>query len=204
MSPQSPAGRLHLVLQSTSEEVFEPDAVADAPLVRFIAYGDRHRIFGWVQLRADRLTDLLDAHDELHLSDVKIENLRDGTTPSVDDIIVGRRELVAVQATGPRGDPSRRHPTSTHPIAVESGDYLIAGHLHADPGIDPMASIAARAAMVPLTDAWIEYWSGGELRHRSTGTIIVNRENADRIRVVTEEDLTGDGLRPSRPSVRLA
>ena len=47
-----------------------------------------------------------------------------------------------------------------------------------------MASIAARPAMVPLTEAWIEYWSGGELKHRSTGTIIVNREKADRIRVV--------------------
>jgi hypothetical protein len=42
--------------------------------------------------------------------------------------------------------------------------------------------------MVPLTDAWIEYWSGGERRHRSTGTIIVNREEADWIRVATNED----------------
>ena len=41
--------------------------------------------------------------------------------------------------------------------------------------------------MVPLTDAWIEYWSDGELRHRSEGTIIVNREKADRIRLVTDE-----------------
>jgi len=172
--------------------------------VRFIAYGDRHRIFGWVRLRADRLTDLLDAHDELHLSDVKIETLDDGVTPSVEDIIVGRRELVAVQATGPRGDASRRHPTSRHPIAVESGSYLIAGHLHVDPGIDPIASIAGRPAMVPLTDAWIEYWSGGDLKHRSTGTIIVNREKADRICVVSEEELNGGRLRPSRPSVRPA
>jgi hypothetical protein len=198
----SPSARLHLDLQPTSEEVFEPDSVSDVPLVRFIAYGDRHRIFGWLQLRADRLTDLLDAHDEVHLTDVRIENLDDGVAPSVDEILIGRRELVAVQATGPRGDSARRHQTRRHPIAVESGDYRIAGYLHADPGLDPLASIAARRAMVPLTDAWIEYWSGGELKHRSSGTIIVNREKADRIRVVTEEDLVGGERRPSPPSVR--
>lgn len=200
MPPLSPASRLHLDFQTTSEEVFEPDSVSDTPLVRFIAYGDRHRIFGWIQLRADRLTDLLDAHEELHLADVKIESLEDGSTPSVDEIILGRRELVAVQAAGPRGDSSRRHQTRTHPIAVESGNYVIAGHLHAEPGIDPMTSIADRQTMVPLTDAWIEYWSGGERRHRSTGTIIVNREKADRIRVVAEEDLITGRLRPSSGS----
>ena len=189
MASMSTKGRLLLDLQPTSEAVFEPDAVSDSPIIRFVAYGDRHRVFGWIQLRADRLTDMLDAHEALHLTDVRIERLDDGTTPSMEEIIIGRRELVAVQATGPRGDSSRRHPTSRHRIAVESGDYRIAGYLHADPGLDPMASIAARPAMVPLTDAWIEYWAAGELRHRSEGTIIVNREKADRIRVVTDEEV---------------
>src|SRR5471030_2316161 len=59
MSPGSSSGRLYLILQPTPEEVFEPDSVADAPLVRFIAYGLQERVFGWVRLRADRLTDLL-------------------------------------------------------------------------------------------------------------------------------------------------
>jgi hypothetical protein len=197
-----PPGRLHLDLQPTSEEVFEPDSVSDAPIIRFVAYGERHRVFGWMQLRADRLTDMLNAHESLHLTDVRIERLDDATTPSMEEIIIGRRELVAVQATGPRGDSSRRHQTLPHPIAVESGDYVIAGHLHAEPGIDPMTSIAGRSAMVPLTDAWIEYWSGGECRHQSTGTIIVNRERADRIRVVTEAELTSHRLQPGKRSVR--
>lgn len=187
MSPKSSSGRLHLDLLPTFEEVFEPDAVAESPLVRFIAYGDHQRIFGWIQLRADRLTDLLNAHEELHLADVKIESLEDGSSPSVDEFVIGRRELVAVQATGPRGDASRRHHTRTHPITVRSGNYLIAGYLHADPGIDPIASIGRRGAMLPLTDARIEYWSYGELKHRSAGTIIVNRERADRIRVSTDK-----------------
>ena len=196
----STSARLHLDLQPTSEEVFEPDAVADSPIIRFVAYGDRHRVFGWIQLRADRLTDMLDAHQALHLTDVRIERLDDGTTPSMDEIIISRRELVAVQATGPQGDASRRRPTRRHPIAVESGDYRIAGYLHADPGVDPMASIAARPAMVPLTDARIEYWAGGELRHRSEGTIIVNRDKADRIWVVAEEEVADARRRPAAPN----
>ena len=74
-----PPGPLHFALQRTFEEIFEPDSVSEIPLVRFSAYAAHHRIFGWVRLRADRLTDLLNAHDELLLKDVEIEDLDDGT-----------------------------------------------------------------------------------------------------------------------------
>ena len=176
-------------MQPTREEVFEPDAVSDLPLVRFIAYGRHHRVFGWVRLRADRLTDLLNACGELHLADAEFESFDDGMGRSVDDIIIQRRELVAVHATGPRGDFALRQDTESHPVAVQSGNYLIRGQLHAEPGADPLASIGDRPAMLPLTQAWIEYWSGGERRHQSTGTIIVNREEADWIRLATGEGI---------------
>jgi len=202
MLPKSPSGRLYLILQPTPEEVFEPDAVADAPLVRFMAYGAHQLLSGWVRLRADRLTDLLNAHEELHLAEVVIESLEDGVTQSVDEIVIHRRELIAVHATGPRGDQARHQRTRTHPIAIQSGNYLIGGHLHADPGADPIASVGGRPAMVPLTDAWIEYWSGGERKHQSTGTIVVNRDEADWMRLVTDEDLIEGGLRPTSPRVR--
>ena len=197
MSLGSSSGRLYLILQPTPEEVFEPDSVADAPLVRFIAYGLQERVFGWVRLRADRLTDLLNAHEELHLAEVAIESLEDGVTQMADQVIIHRRDLVAVHATGPRGDAALHHRTRTHPIAIQSGNYLIGGHLHADPGADPIASLAGRPAMVPLTDAWIEYWSGGERKYQSTGTIVVNRHYADWLRVVTDEDLI-EGISPPR------
>jgi hypothetical protein len=191
----SSSGRLFLILQPTAEEVFEPDSVADAPLVRFIAYGLHERVFGWVRLRADRLTDLVNRHEELHLAEVEIENLEDGITKSVDEVLIHRHDLVAVHATGPRGDLSLHHRTRTHPVAIQSGNYLIAGHLHADPGADPIASLAGRPAMVPLTDAWIEYWSGGVRKYQSTGTIVVNRHYADWLEVVTDEDLI-EGISP--------
>jgi hypothetical protein len=56
--------------------------------------------------------------------------------------------------------------------------------------------------MMPLTDAWIEYWSGGERKHQATGTIVVNRDEADWMRIVTDEDLINGVLRLTAPSVR--
>ena len=51
--------------------------------------------------------------------------------------------------------------------------------------------------MVPLTDAWIEYWTRSNRTTQSIGTIIVNREQVDWMRVVTDEDLFGGLLRPA-------
>ena len=204
MLPQTPPDRLHLNLQRTPEEVFEPDYASDVPLVQFVAFGTHDRVFGWVRLRADRLTDLLNTHEELLLTDVEIENLEDGAIRSVDEVLIRCSELIAVHASKPRGDEARRRLTRTHPIAIQSGNYLIGGYLHAPPGSDPIASMGERPLMVPLTDAWIEYWSGGERTKQSSGTIIVNRERADWMRVVTDDDLFGDLLRPSPAPDRMA
>lgn len=204
MLPQAPPDRLHFILQRTPEEVFEPDFASDVPLVRFVAFGRHHRVFGWVRLRADRLTDLLNTHDELLLTDVEIESLEDGATRSVDEVLIRCSELIAVHASKPRGDEARRRLTRTHPIAIQSGNYLIGGYLHAPPGSDPIASMGGRPLMVPLTDAWIEYWSGGERTKQSSGTIIVNREQVDWMRVVTDEDLFSDLLRLSPIPDRMA
>ena len=204
MLPQAPPDRLHFILQRTPEEVFEPDFASDVPLVRFVAFGRHHRVFGWVRLRADRLTDLLNTHDELLLTDVEIESLEDGATRSVNEVLIRCSELIAVHASRPRGDEVRRRLTRTHPIAIQSGNYLIGGYLHAPPGSDPIASMGGRPLMVPLTDAWIEYWSGGERTKQSSGTIIVNREQVDWMRVVTDEDLFSDLLRLSPIPDRMA
>lgn len=196
MQLQSPPSRLQLLLQSTAEEVFEPDAAPDAPFVRFAAYGAHDRVFGWVRLQEDRLTDLLNAHDELHLLEVELETLATGLRGTVDEVIIHRRDLVAVQACGPRGDAARRRATQSHPLAVQSGNYLICGYLHAPPGADPITSARERPPMVPLTDALIEYWVHGRREHQAIGTIVFNRDAAERIQVVTHDDLLEGLLRP--------
>jgi hypothetical protein len=186
--------RLCLVLERVSEEVHEPEFVATLPVLGFEAFVPGSRVFGWVRLDADRLTDMLNAHEELHLVNILVENLDGGATVTADEAIVRRSELVAVRASGPRGDASRREPTRTHPVLVESGSYLIGGHLHAPPGADPMVRILGREPMVPLTAAWIAYRPGADLRRDHVGTIIVNRELVTSVRRVTEQDLADAGL----------
>lgn len=194
---KSPAGQLQLILQNTPEEVHEPESVSDAPLVRFAAYGAHQRVFGWVRMDADRLTDLVNAHDELSLLDVQLEHLPNGLIGAVDEVIIHRSDLVAVHARGPRGNEKRRRTTRTHPLAIKSGNYLIGGYLHVPPGTDPLASAHERPPMIPLTDALIEYWVKGKRLHQSTGTIVVNRDAADWIQVVTHDDLIEGLLRPT-------
>lgn len=196
MSLQTPPSRLELVLQRTDEEVFEPGAVTDVPLIRFAAYVANQRVFGWVRLDADRLTDLLNAHDELHLLDVGLESLPNGWPGTVDEVVIHRRDLVAVHATGPRGVAAHWQATQAHPVAIQSGSYLIGGYLHVPPGMDPIESARARPPLVPLTDALIEFWAHGRREHQSIGTIIVNRDRVDWIRVVTHDDLIEGLLRP--------
>ncbi|TME30378.1 MAG: hypothetical protein E6I62_09030 [Chloroflexi bacterium] len=195
-SSASSPSRLHLVLQPTFEEVYEPDFLSELPLIRFVAYERQHRVFGWVRLEADRLTDLLNGCEELHLEDVEIAGHEDGTTRSLEQFVIGRRALIAVHASGPPGDETLRQPTRLVPVALQCGQYLVGGHLHVLSGEDPLASAQQRPPMIPLTEAWIEYWTGDERRHRSTGTIIVNRDQADWMRQVTERELVAGYLRP--------
>jgi len=198
MGSGQPPARLCLALQRGPEDVFEPDFGADAPLVRFVAFADQERMFGWVRLRADRLTDLLNAHDELLLTDVEIEDLVDGVTRACDTLVVRRRDLVAVHASGPRGDEARRRPTRTHPIAVQSGSFMIGGNLHAPVGVDPLVDFYERPPMVALTDAWIEFWSDGQHRvDLGIGTLVVNRDRADVVRPATADDLAEGLVRPA-------
>jgi hypothetical protein len=189
--PMAEPRRLCLVLERASEEIHEPEFVADAPLVDFDAFALGHRVYGWVRLDADRLTDLLNSHREMLLLNVLVENLADGTTVTADEAIVRREDLVAVRASGPRGSATRRQPTQPHPVLVTSGPYLVGGHLHAAPGSNPMERVRRADTMIPLTDAWISYRSGGEARRQRMETIIVNRELASRIEPVTEDELAG-------------
>ena len=185
MSAPGLSSRLSLILDRAPEDVFEPDSVSDAPMVPFEAYAEDSRVFGWVRLNADRLTDLLNAYD--------------GTTETATEILVLRDQLIAVHAGQPRGDENQRRRTRKHPVAVQARHYLIGGYVHAAPGVDPIASLRERPPMIPLTEAWIEYWSGGQRKRQWVGTLVVNRDLTDSIRLVTEDDLSFGRLRHLPP-----
>lgn len=159
------------------------------PEVEFVAYADDCRLFGHLRLSGDRLTDMLDLYDELVLVDVLAESLSDGQVVETTEIVVTRDELLAVEATGPRGNGDRRVRTREHPMRLQAGPYRVQGYVHAQPGVDPLASVGRRGAMVPLTNAWIEFSSGGVSRLRKATTLLVNRDHAAWIAPLPHEDL---------------
>ena len=187
--------RLQMVFQR-SEEPDDPSDDPDAqptpargvvPLVDFVAYAADCILSGRVRLAADRLTDMLNQHDEIDLVDVMVERLDGLGVVEVKEVLVLREEILLVHATGPRGSHARRRRTRQHPLAMKLGPYAVRGNLHALLGADPLLAIRRRRPMVPLTDAWIEYVSGGEHERRRVAALVVNRDQIDVIEHALDE-----------------
>lgn len=150
------------------------DSPASVP-VQFDAYAADCRLRGLVDLDDRRLTDVLNANLELRLSGAQLESLDDGHVVEVPELEVGREELYAVVANGPRGDAARRVRTHTTRVAVELGVYHVEGHVHGTPASDPIFLALRRAAWVPLTHATISYRRGGEDVRDEFDVLLVNR-----------------------------
>lgn len=164
-------------------------AASTPPTVEFTAYSGDCRAFGRISLDGNRLTDMLNAHDEFDLVDVLVESLEDGHAIEAHDLVVGRDELHAVHVAGPRGDPGRRVRTRATPIALRVGPYSVWGYLHVLPGSDPIASFRHRRVMVPLTDAWIEYDSPNGRQRARAATLVINRDLTDWVALAADEDI---------------
>jgi hypothetical protein len=172
--------RLRLGFSKSTSDIVTTSDVGVGDEVEFVAYGEDCILSGRAVLDADRLTDMLNAHDEYLVSGLTVERFDDATPFELDDeIAVPRDEIVLVHATGPRGDAARRHRTMPQHLAIKMGPYKVRGFFHSLPGADPVEAIRRRKAMVPLTDAWIEYTIHGVRREVSVDTVIVNREQID-------------------------
>lgn len=167
------------------ERIGEPDGAE----VEFAAYAEDCRIFGFLRLDAERLSDALNEHERVDLTDVLVVALDDGHGREEQALTVERDELLAVRAAGPRGNPARRGRTRPHPVTLQTGPYTIHGHFHALPGADPMKLLRLRKPMVPLTEAWIEYVAAGQTHRARVGTIIVNRHLVDWIRPSRDDEV---------------
>jgi hypothetical protein len=186
--------RLRVVFQGAGEpddglrpSLDRPPAEPLLPLLEFVAYASDCVLYGRVRLAADRLTDMLNGHDEFDLVDVMVERLDGLGAVEVQAVVVPRNELLLIHATGPRGNQERRTRTREHPLAMQIGPYEVRGNLHASPGHDPLMTIRRRKAMVPITDAWIEYQVGAERRRRRVGALVVNREQIDTVAHAVDE-----------------
>lgn len=163
--------RLRLVLRQPAAS-----ELAELQEIDFVAYSTSERLSGRVRLDSARLTDMLNTHAEFVLVDALAERLPEGGSMVVPEILIRRNELALVRAGGPRGDRTRRVPTTTHRLVLRSGRYVVAGLLHSSAGEDPLSALRKREPMVPLTDAVILFRVGPNIVEEPGGTIVVNRD----------------------------
>ena len=182
---------LRLVMHRSTQGAPAVEATPQEPVypeVEFSAYAEDCRL-GRIRLEAERLSDMLNAHDELVLVDVLVESLADGTTYEAKEFSVRRDDLLAVEALGPRGNAHRRMRARPHPLAVKLGPYQVRGYVHVTPGADVLNAVRRRKPMVPLTEASITYMSGGVVQRHERRSLIINRECADWLAVVDDESV---------------
>ena len=163
----------------------------------FVAYGEDCVLSGRTVLDGDRLSDMLNEHDEYDLIGVTVERFDGGSPMEVDEVVVQRDELWLVHATGPRGNVARRHRTAQQYVAMKMGQYEVRGFYHALPGTDPVTALQRRKPMVPLTDARIEFTLGGEVREARVATLVFNRDKVEWVTAV-EPDRAEFPLPPQR------
>ena len=171
------------------EAVPTPPEAVPSPLVDFVAYGEDCLLSGQLRLDADRLTDLLNEHEDFVLINVHAADLGGGAGYEVREVLVPRDELLLVHATGPRGGPQRRIRTRPFPVALRVGPFDVRGYLHSLPGSDPLESFRRRPSMIPVTDAWIEYLRAGRRERRRVDTLIVNRHRVEWIVEAVDEEV---------------
>jgi hypothetical protein len=139
------------------------------PLVGLTLYTGDSLAFGYVPLSAGRVTDLMNDHEDFEFVDTYLESLEDrhGLT------------LHTIAVAGPRGDPKRRTRTRPIPVELQVGPYCVRGSIHIVPGTDPIMSFRNRRAMVPLTEATIEWDTPAGPKVARWATVLVNRLQTD-------------------------
>lgn len=160
--------------------------------VEFSGYTEDCRIFGFINLAGERLSDALNDLEEVHLHSVLLVALEDNRAVEMRELVAARDELIAVRASGPRGNAARRVRTRPSPVAVKAGPYMVRGYVHGPPGGDPLRRFRGGRPMVPLTEAWIEYEAVGAQHRARVGPIIVNTAYVDWVERAKETDVRVD------------
>jgi hypothetical protein len=105
--------------------------------------------------------------------------------PRTADVTLAIGSIVAVVATGRRGNETRRRRTDLRLARIGLARFVVTGSLHVPSGaIDPLASndpavvLAGRDTLVPLTDATIAFDLGDGVTTEQHETILINRAHA--------------------------
>ena len=169
--------------------------------VDLIAFTADRRISGTIPLADDRLSDMLNSVPRIVMRNATVQDLVADAVPRTADVTLSVGSIVAVVATGRRGNEMRRHRTDLRLARVGVVRFVVTGSLHVPAGsVDPMASndpavvLAGRDVLVPLTDSTIAYDLGREKVTEAHATILINRAHATWIDLddaaTTDQDAT--------------
>jgi hypothetical protein len=153
--------------------------------VDLIAFTADRRINGTIPLADDRLSDMLNSVPRIVMRNATVQDLVADAVPRTADVTLAIGSIVAVVATGRRGNEMRRHRTDLRVARVGVVRFVVTGSLHVPAGsVDPLASndpavvLAGRDMLVPLTDATITYDLGSKATTETHDTILINRAHA--------------------------
>ena len=153
--------------------------------VDLIAFTADRRINGTIPLADDRLSDMLNSVPRIVMRNATVQDLVADAIPRTADVTLAIGSIVAVVATGRRGNEMRRHRTDLRLARVGVVRFVVTGSLHVPAGsVDPLASndpavvLAGRDMLVPLTDATITYDLGRQPTTETHDTILINRAHA--------------------------
>jgi hypothetical protein len=155
--------------------------------VRLTLYACDSLAFGYLPHLAGRVTDLMNEHEAFEFVDTYLQNIAGGHGLTLRAAVIPREEICAVGIAGRRGDPKRRTRTRPIPVELRLGPYDVRGNIHVVPGTDPLASFRSRRAMVPLTEATIEWDAPGGRKIARWDTVVVNRLLTDWIAPATRD-----------------
>jgi hypothetical protein len=154
--------------------------------IEFIAFAVDCTVTGKMTMFGERLTDFHTGQERFRVHHLELQSLADGHKAAIDSLSLERSDLLAVVATGPRGNEKQRVALQTNRLQVSIGPYLILGRIHSKPGSDAVTSAMKRDPMIPLTHATIAYEVAGTIVARDLPTIIVNRMLVDWISPTTD------------------
>jgi hypothetical protein len=154
----------------------------------FTAFGEDAVIRGELLLDGDRLSDFIPQDGQFQIERVTLEALDDGRTVSVDATTMSRGDLIAITASGPRGNAARRVRTRPYPARAKAGPYEIVGYVHAPPSAHPFSGVLRRRVL-PITSAVIRYRIGADKVEQEYDVLLLNPERIDWVKEATGEEL---------------
>jgi hypothetical protein len=139
----------------------------------FTAYTLDSIIQGELILQGDRLSDFLAQNGPFEIENVTLEALDDGRRVDIAVAAIARSDLVAITASGPRGNAARRVRTRPHAAHLQAGPYEIVGYVHAPPSAHPFTGVHRRQVL-PVTSALIRYEVAGQQFESTYDALLVS------------------------------